>query len=173
VHVEGGVTDRHRDGQGIVDVDTEFFEAFPTDGLARQLARLDMTADEVPAVGIRLTHWVAMRHQHETVAHKCSGCDLNPGDHGGILGANADTSPSARTPHAAAAVGATVSLARGHDLAWHCFTRQILSADKRHYVNLAVLPAVLPCQRSSASRTSRRLTIAAHHAKWPSRPETL
>jgi hypothetical protein len=38
VHVEGGVADRHRNGPGVVDVDTEFSEAFPTDGLARQLA---------------------------------------------------------------------------------------------------------------------------------------
>jgi hypothetical protein len=45
-----------------MDVDTEFFEAFPTDGLVRQLAPLDMTADEVPAVGIPPTRWMAM-HQ--------------------------------------------------------------------------------------------------------------
>jgi len=36
-----------------VDVNTEFFEAFPTDGLVRKLARLDMTAEEVPVVGTR------------------------------------------------------------------------------------------------------------------------
>jgi hypothetical protein len=71
VHVEGGVTDRHRDGQGVVDVDTEFFEAFPPDGLVRQLARLDMTADEIPTVGIPATGWMAMHQEHETVAHKC------------------------------------------------------------------------------------------------------
>ena len=34
-----------------MDVDTDFFEAFPCDGLVRRLARLDMSADEVPAVG--------------------------------------------------------------------------------------------------------------------------
>jgi hypothetical protein len=55
-----------------VDVDTEFFEAFPTDGLVRQLARLDMSADEAPAVGIPPTRWMAMHKEHETVAHKCS-----------------------------------------------------------------------------------------------------
>ena len=55
-----------------MDVDTEFFEAFPTDGLVRQLARLDMSADEVPAVGIPPTRWMAMHQEHETVAHKCS-----------------------------------------------------------------------------------------------------
>jgi hypothetical protein len=55
-----------------VDVDPEFFEAFPTDGLVRQLARLDMPADEVPAVGIPPTRWVAMHQEHETVAHKYS-----------------------------------------------------------------------------------------------------
>ncbi|GAA2153932.1 hypothetical protein GCM10009844_39060 [Nocardioides koreensis] len=71
MHVEGGVADRHRDGQGVVDVDTEFFEAFPTDGLVRQLARLDVSADEIPAVGIHPTRWMAMHQEHETVAHKC------------------------------------------------------------------------------------------------------
>jgi hypothetical protein len=55
-----------------VDVDPEFFETFPTDGLVRQLARLDMSADEVPAVGIPPTRWVAMYQEHQTVAHKCS-----------------------------------------------------------------------------------------------------
>jgi hypothetical protein len=53
-------------------VDTEFFEAFPTDGLMWQLARLDMSADEVPAVGIPPTRWMAMHEERETVAHKCS-----------------------------------------------------------------------------------------------------
>jgi hypothetical protein len=72
MHVEGGVTDPHRDGYGVVDVDPEFFEAFPADGLVRQLARLDMPADEVPAVGIPPTRWVAMHQEHETVAHKYS-----------------------------------------------------------------------------------------------------
>jgi hypothetical protein len=72
VHVEGGITDRDRDGQGVVDVDTEFFEAFPTDGLVRQLARLDMSAYEVPAVGIPPTRWMEMHDEHETVSNKCS-----------------------------------------------------------------------------------------------------
>ena len=44
-------------GRGVVDVDTEFFEDFPMDGLVRQLARPDMSADEVPAVGIPPTRW--------------------------------------------------------------------------------------------------------------------
>ena len=35
VHVEGGVADRHRDRQGVVDVDTKFFEAFPNDALVQ------------------------------------------------------------------------------------------------------------------------------------------
>jgi hypothetical protein len=56
-----------------VDVDAEFFEAFSTDGQVRQLARLDMSADEVPAVGIPPTRRMAMHEEHETVAHKC--CD--------------------------------------------------------------------------------------------------
>ena len=72
MYVEGGVTDRHRDRHGVVDVDPEFFEAFPADGLVRQLAGLDMPADEVPAVGIPPTRWMAMHQEHETVTHKCS-----------------------------------------------------------------------------------------------------
>jgi hypothetical protein len=56
-----------------VDVDTELFEAFPYDGLVRQLACLDMPAGgEAPAVGIPPTRWMAMHQQHETVAHKYS-----------------------------------------------------------------------------------------------------
>ena len=55
-----------------MDTNTEFFETFPTDGLMRRLARLDMSADEVPAVGIPPTRWMAVHQEHETVAHKCS-----------------------------------------------------------------------------------------------------
>jgi hypothetical protein len=55
-----------------VDVDTEFFEAFPNDGLGRRLARIDMSADEVPTVGISPTRWMAMHQEDVTVAHKCS-----------------------------------------------------------------------------------------------------
>lgn len=53
-------------------MDSEFFEAFPADGLVRQLALLDMSADEIPAVGIPPTRWVATRQEHEPVAHECS-----------------------------------------------------------------------------------------------------
>lgn len=81
MQVEGGVTDRHRDGQGVVDVDTELFEAFTTGSLVRQLARLDMPSDEIPAVGVPATRWVAMHQQHVTVAHECSDRDRNPGCH--------------------------------------------------------------------------------------------
>ncbi len=35
VQVKGGVTDRHREGHGVVNADTEFLQAFPTDGLLR------------------------------------------------------------------------------------------------------------------------------------------
>ena len=38
VQVERGVAARHGDGHGVVDLDTEFLEAFPTDCLVRQLA---------------------------------------------------------------------------------------------------------------------------------------
>ena len=72
VHVEGGVADRHGNGHGVVDMDTELFEAFPTDSLVRGLARLDMSADEVPAVGIPPTRWMAVHQEHETVSHQGS-----------------------------------------------------------------------------------------------------
>ncbi len=55
-----------------MDVDTEFFEAFPNDGLVRRLARIDMSADEVPTVGIPPTRWMAMHQEYVTVAHKYS-----------------------------------------------------------------------------------------------------
>jgi hypothetical protein len=56
-----------------VDVDPKFFEAFPTDGLVRQLARLDMSAGgEAPAVWVPPTRWMAMHKEHETVAYKYS-----------------------------------------------------------------------------------------------------
>lgn len=83
VHVEGRIADRHRDGHGIVDVDPEFFEAFPTDGLVRQLIGLDMSAGgKAPAVRIPPTRWMAMREEHETVAHKYSDRDRDLGNHG-------------------------------------------------------------------------------------------
>ena len=66
-----------------MDTNTEFFEAFPTDGLTMRLARLDMSADEVPAVGIPPTRWMAVHQEHETVAHKGRYGDRNPGDQGG------------------------------------------------------------------------------------------
>jgi hypothetical protein len=53
-------------------VDTEFFKAFPTDGLVRQLARLDMPADKIPAVGIPPMRRMAVHQEQETVTHKCS-----------------------------------------------------------------------------------------------------
>jgi hypothetical protein len=53
-----------------MDLDSEFFEAFPADGLVRQLAGFDMSADEIPAVGIPPTRRVPMHQEHETVAHK-------------------------------------------------------------------------------------------------------
>lgn len=37
MHFKGWVAVRHRDGEGVVDLDTEFFEAFPNDSLARRL----------------------------------------------------------------------------------------------------------------------------------------
>jgi hypothetical protein len=55
-----------------VDEDTELLETFPAEGLVRRLARLDMSADEVPAVGIPPTRWMAMHQERETVAHKYS-----------------------------------------------------------------------------------------------------
>ena len=53
-------------------MDTELFQAFPLDRLVWQLARLDMSADEVPAVGIPPTQWMAMHQEHPAVAHQCS-----------------------------------------------------------------------------------------------------
>jgi hypothetical protein len=70
IHGERVVTDSNRDGYRVVNVDPEFFEAFSADGLVRQLAGFDMSADEIPAVGIPPTRWVAMHQEHETVAHK-------------------------------------------------------------------------------------------------------
>jgi hypothetical protein len=64
VHVESGVTDRDRKWTWILNVDPEFFEAFPPDRLMWKLARLDMPADEVPAVGIPPARWMAMRQEH-------------------------------------------------------------------------------------------------------------
>jgi hypothetical protein len=70
VHGESVVTDSNRDGYRGVYVDPEFFEAFSADGLVRQLAGFDMSADEIPAVGIPPTRRVAMCQEHETVADK-------------------------------------------------------------------------------------------------------
>jgi hypothetical protein len=72
VYVERGVADRHRDGQGFVDADTEFFEALPLDGIVRQLARLDMPADQVPTVGIPPPRRMPMHQEHKAIAHKRS-----------------------------------------------------------------------------------------------------
>ena len=98
-----------------MDTNTEFFEAFPTDGLMRRLARLDMSADEVPAVGIPPTRWMAVHQEHETVAHQGRDRDRNPGDHGGcrrhgLLGVSlwGGTSVPLRAFMAAARIGITV-----------------------------------------------------------------
>ncbi len=71
-HVKRLVTDSNRHGYRVVNVDSEFFETFPNDGLLRQLAGLDMSADEIPAVRIPPTRWMAMHQEHEAVAHKQS-----------------------------------------------------------------------------------------------------
>jgi len=68
--VEGGVRCRHRDGSRFVDVDTEFFKAFASDGFVRQLARLDVSADEIPAIGVPPTGWITMRQQRVAIANK-------------------------------------------------------------------------------------------------------
>lgn len=44
-----------------------------------------MPADEVPAIWIPPTQWMAVHHEHEAVAHKCSDCDRNLRDHDGRL----------------------------------------------------------------------------------------
>ena len=60
VHVEGWVTDRHRNGPRVVDMDAELLEALPSDGVLGQLARLDVSADEIPAVGVPPSRRVAV-----------------------------------------------------------------------------------------------------------------
>jgi len=90
VHLESGVRHRHRDGSRVVDVDTDFFKTFARDGFVRQLARLDVSADELPAVGVPPTRWITMHQQRVTIANKQSKCDGNPGDHGGTLSASTD-----------------------------------------------------------------------------------
>jgi hypothetical protein len=54
----------HRDGYKVVDVDPEFIDACPADGMVRQLARLDMSADEVPTAEVPPTR-VVMYQEHE------------------------------------------------------------------------------------------------------------
>jgi hypothetical protein len=41
---------------------------------------------------------MAMRQEHETVAHQGSDSDRNPGDHADMLGANALSLPGAPAP---------------------------------------------------------------------------
>lgn len=98
VHLEGGVTEPHRDGAGIADVDAELLEAFTADCLERRLSRLDMPAGKVPAVGIPLTTWMAMHQQHPAVAHEGCDRDRDPGDHSGMVGAKAPRPTAARRP---------------------------------------------------------------------------
>lgn len=70
-------------------MDTELLEALPNDRLARRLAFLDMSTDQVPTIRIPLTQRMTMHQEHETVANKHCDCDRNPGDHGGTLRAHA------------------------------------------------------------------------------------
>lgn len=81
VHLKVGVSDRHRDGHGVEDLDTEFFEAFPDDGLVRELTRLYVPADKIPAVGVVATRRMAVRQEHATVPHEGGDCDLDLGCH--------------------------------------------------------------------------------------------
>lgn len=91
IHLEGGVTDHHREGQGVVHADTEFFEALPDHCLLRPLPRLHMPAHEVPAVGVPPTRRMAMHQEHQAVAHERRDCDRDPVGHCGTLGANGQT----------------------------------------------------------------------------------
>src|SRR5882757_2437061 len=96
-----------------MDVDTEFFEAFPTDGLVRRLASVDMPADEVPAIWIPPTQWMAMHHEHEAVAHKCSDCDRNLVDHDRRLSIKSSHDPGAHR-------GDQGEVPAGHGLRLNC-----------------------------------------------------
>jgi len=89
VDVEGVVIERHRDRQGVVDLDAEFLKALPNDRLVRGLTRLDMSADEVPTVRIPLARRVTMHQKDQTVADKRCDRNRNPGDHGGTRRAHA------------------------------------------------------------------------------------
>ena len=48
-------------------MDTELLEALPNDRLARRLAFLDMSTDQVPTIRIPLTQRMTMHQEHETV----------------------------------------------------------------------------------------------------------
>ena len=65
-----------------MDANAELFETFANDSLVRQFGRLDVSANEVPAVGVPKAFWMTVRKQHSTVAHKGSRCDRDPGSHG-------------------------------------------------------------------------------------------
>ncbi len=62
-------------------MDAEFFEAFAVDGLRGGLTGVDMSADEVPAVGVPAARRVAVAQERETLADQ--ECDRDV-DQGGV-----------------------------------------------------------------------------------------
>ncbi|GAA0944111.1 hypothetical protein GCM10009554_38020 [Kribbella koreensis] len=72
-----------------MDLDREFFAAFPGDGLVVRLAWVDVAAGgEAPGVGVVLARGVAVHQEYEAVADEDGDCDLDPGGHRVTLGAN-------------------------------------------------------------------------------------
>jgi hypothetical protein len=89
-------TDHHRDGPGIVDADTS--SSRPSRLTAWSGNSPDSTsAHAAPAIRIRLTPWVAVRHQHAAVAHQDRGGDRDPRAHRPHASANPHAPPSGTT----------------------------------------------------------------------------
>jgi len=72
MHVQSVVRDLHWDGDGVVDVDTDFFDAFTYRGLTWRLAELDVATDQIPAVRVVTTLRMAMHQEHAVIADECS-----------------------------------------------------------------------------------------------------
>lgn len=85
MHLQCWITEWHRERCGSVRSDAELLETLPDDRLLRQFARFDMSADEVPTVGVPPTERMSVCEKHLAIANQYGNGDRRPQAHPSTL----------------------------------------------------------------------------------------
>lgn len=79
-HVEIRIADGHRQRAKLLDLDADLLAALAPDGLLGRLTRLDVSADEIPAIGIPAAVTMPMTQKSPPVAHENGNSDRDGHD---------------------------------------------------------------------------------------------